>query len=247
MLNTHRLLPLLAVALACFAAPPPSYQLTWADEFDSTALDTAKWDYRTDSKHWSTQLPANVVLRDGNLILLLKKERAGGMEYTGAGVISKQAFGFGYYETRFRINAGKGWHSSFWMMRHDGQGGTATGIAALEFDVIENDSINLNSYGINTHKWLGQHVSYGHKNVTTPPLSDFHVYGCEYTPTHVKYFFDGVLQQTVDISQRAKGGENIWLTSIASYLGKTDKVDDSRLPGEVIFEYVRFYTKPQDK
>lgn len=238
---------LFSALLPLLAAPPPGYQLSWADEFDSATLDTTQWDYRTDSKHWSTQRPENVLLRDGNLILLLKKEPADGMEYTGAGVISKRAFGFGYYETRFRINAGKGWHSSFWMMRHDGHGGTATGSAALELDVIENDSINLTSYGLNTHQWSGQHISFGHKNVATPTLSDFHVYGCQYTPTEVKYFFDGVLQQTVDISQLTKDGENIWLTSIASQLGKTDKVDDSRLPGEVIFEYVRFYTTPQDK
>lgn len=36
---------------------------------------------------------------------------------------------------------------------------------------------------------------------------------------------------------------HIWLTSIASYLGKTDKVDETRLPGKVHFDYVRYYAK----
>jgi hypothetical protein len=51
----------LAVGAVAHAAPPDSsYQLQWADEFNGSRLDPAAWDYRTDSKHWSTQLPANV-------------------------------------------------------------------------------------------------------------------------------------------------------------------------------------------
>jgi beta-glucanase (GH16 family) len=80
-----------------FAAPPEGFQLAWADEFNGGALDTSKWNYRTDSKHWSTQLPANVRVDNGSAVLLLKKEKSGDKEYTGAGVISKRAFRFGYY------------------------------------------------------------------------------------------------------------------------------------------------------
>jgi len=243
ILPPARLLTLLAAACAGLAAPPEGYKLKWSDEFDGSRLDQSKWVYRTDSKHWSTQKPANVVLEKGNLVLLLKREQAGDKQYTGAGVISKPAFRFGYYEARFRILAGKGWHSSFWMMGHDGTAGTGTGATALELDVIENDSINLNSYGVNTHKWQGEHTTHGHKNVRTSSLAEFHVFGCEHTPTTVKYFLDGQVVQTVDISALPHGDLNIWLTSIASYLGKTDAVDESKLPGRVEYEYVRFYEK----
>lgn len=231
------------VPLIALAAPPEGYKLKWADEFEGSKLDRVRWVYRTDSKHWSTQKPENVAIEKGNLVLLLKKEEAGGKQYTGGGVISKPAFRFGYYETRFRILAGKGWHSSFWMMGHDGSGGTGPTATALELDVIENDSINLNSYGVTTHKWQGEHSSYGHKNVSTPSLSEFHIFGCEYTPTTVKYFLDGAVVQTVDVSQLPHSDLHIWLTSIASHLGKTDAVDDSRLPGRVEYDYVRFYEK----
>jgi hypothetical protein len=82
----------LAVALAIVAAaaqpagPGPikpqvadgslaGYVLTWQDEFDGDKLDVQKWDYRTDSKMWSTQLPANVSVGNGTLRLALKKEK----------------------------------------------------------------------------------------------------------------------------------------------------------------------------
>jgi hypothetical protein len=44
-------------------SPLPGYTLVWADEFNSGQLDTNKWDYRTDSKMWSTQKPENVSVR----------------------------------------------------------------------------------------------------------------------------------------------------------------------------------------
>jgi beta-glucanase (GH16 family) len=238
---------LLAICLTnlLLAEAPPGYRLKWADEFEGTKVDTSRWDYRTDSKHWSTQKPENVSVSQGNLVLALKKEQAGDKQYTGAGVISKPAFRFGYYESRFRVDAGKGWHSSFWMMGHDGSGGTGTKATALELDVIENDSIDLTSYGVNLHKWQGDHLSFGHKNVPMSSLASYHVFGCEYTPTTVKYFLDGALVQTVDVSALPHSDLHIWLTSIASSLGKTDAVDESRLPGRVLFDYVRFYERVQ--
>ena len=36
-----------------------TYRLAWSDEFDGTAVDTDKWNYRMGSKLWSTQLPEN--------------------------------------------------------------------------------------------------------------------------------------------------------------------------------------------
>jgi len=48
-----------------------SYTLSWSDEFNGTELDASKWDYRTDSKMASTQLPQNVSVSDGTLKLAL--------------------------------------------------------------------------------------------------------------------------------------------------------------------------------
>ena len=65
----------------------------------------------------------------------------------------------------------------------------------------------------------------------TPDLSaDFHVFGCEFTPETVKYYFEGKLVQTVDATKFPHGDQSIWLTSIASHLGGTKAVDDAKLP-----------------
>jgi beta-glucanase (GH16 family) len=225
--------------------PPAGYHLVWADEFDGSALDTNQWDYRTDSKMWSTQLPANVSVHDGQLVLAVKRETAGSKHYTGAGIISKRTFKYGYYESRFKVPPGAGWHTSFWMMRHNGKGGTGPTVSAQELDVCENDSVHQDGYSVNVHKWNPlPHVAMGTKYVKTPSLSaEFHVYGCEFSPRQVKYFFDGRLVQTVDVSHFQHSEQNIWLTTIASSLGGTKAVDDHQLPSAAVYDYVRFYEK----
>jgi beta-glucanase (GH16 family) len=218
-----------------------AYKLVWHDEFDGEKLSD-QWDYRTDSKLRSTQLPANVSVKEGMLRLALKKEEAGKMHYTGAGVISKKTFKYGYYESSFKIPPGAGWHTSFWMMKHDGAGGTKPGATAQELDVCENDSIHPTQYNINVHRWNPTpHKWMGGRSVKTPDLSaKFHVFGCEFTAERINFFFDGRLMQTIDARGFEHGEQNIWLTSIAGNVGD---IDDSKLPAAAEYEYVRFFAK----
>ena len=218
------------------------YTLAFQDEFNGKSLDTKRWVYRTDSKHWSTQEPENVEIKDGKLLLHLKKEQSNGMEYTGAGIISKERYSFGYYEASMKVPPGAGWHNSFWLMDHDGSGSTATASSTIEIDIIENDSKNPTKYGVNFHKWKDNHISKGHKVVESPDMSnDFQVFSCVYTPEYVKFFLNRKEVHLIDISDLSKAPMNIWLTSIATWLGNTESVDDTQLPATVEFEYVRYY------
>jgi beta-glucanase (GH16 family) len=248
MTNITRSTLLFTSLAALFCSPshaeaPPGYALAWSDEFTGDKLDLARWVHRTDSKHWSTQSPANVSVAGGRLILTLKKESLGGKDYTGAGVISRETFHHGYYEARLKVPTGAGWHTSFWMMGHDGAGGTGTTKTAQELDVCEQDSVNARRYSVNVHRWNPEpHQSFGYKEIDTPDLSaDFHVFGCEFTQETVKYFFDGKLVQTVNATQFTHGEQHVWLTSIATYLGGTKAVDETKLPGTAEFDWVRVY------
>lgn len=224
-----------------FAGTPVSnYKIAWSDEFGASSLDEGKWNYRTDSRYWSLQRAANVRLAGGLLHLDLKKETFGTTSYTGGGVISKALFRYGYYEARMKVPPGSGWHTSFWMMKYNRP---ATDTVAIELDVIENDSVTPLKYGVNTHRHLPTpHLTYGSKSVTTPSLNaDFHVFGCEFTPSLIRYFCDGALVQTVDATQFPHNDLNVWLTSIAAPLGGTTSVDDTKLPASAQFDYVRYF------
>ena len=222
------------------AAAPPGYRLAWSDDFDGTALDTTKWQYRTGVRYWSTQQPENVSVGGGLLRLHLRKETVDSTNYTAGGVISQPLFRYGYYEARMKVPPGRGWHTSFWMMRNNRP---AAATEAIELDVIENDSISQTTYGVNTHRHVPTpHVTYGNRFLTAPSLSeDFHVFGCEFTPTVIRYLFDGTVVQTVNATQFAHDDLNIWLTSVAAPLGNTPSVDDTLLPAEAQYDWVRYY------
>ncbi|MDR3232506.1 MAG: FAD-dependent oxidoreductase [Planctomycetaceae bacterium] len=221
------------------------YQLKWSDEFNGQKLNTAKWHRRTDSKMLSTQLAENVSVSDGLLHLLLKKQSGYEKEYTGGGVISKTEFQYGYYEVRMRVPSGAGWHTSFWTMRYNGRN-TGIAEAAQELDICEQDSYAPSFYWSVVHNWgirtpNGQKDFGGKKVQTEQNLSaDFHIYSAEFTPEKVNFYFDGKLVNTVNAEQFPHGQQSIWLTSIAMLAGGKG-VDDSRLPAEAVFDYVRFY------
>jgi len=227
-------------------APLAGYELAWAEEFDGEVLDTGKWAYRTDSKHLSTQKPENVSVRDGVLHLHLKKEASGGKNYTGAGIISLQAFKYGYFEARMKMPAKAGWHTSFWLQKHDGSGTTDSQDALQGLDVGQNDSIDSLTYTVTLNKYNPEPpANFGYQRLAAPDLSaDFHVFGCEFTPEAARFYLDGKLMHTVSASAIQHGEQNLWVTSIASHMGGTRQVDESALPQAALCDYVRVFIKP---
>ncbi|MGJ8654610.1 MAG: glycoside hydrolase family 16 protein [Opitutaceae bacterium] len=226
--------------------PVEGYMIVWSDEFNGTEIYGNKWYYRTDSKLWSTQLPANNTFSDGLYHIHGRKQQAQGKEYTGGGMISKKLFKYGYYETRMKVPSGEGWHTSFWMMRHVELRDVPVDGRHIELDVVENDSSDLYHYQTDAHTWRpGSHKKYGTKQIITKdPLDQFHVYGMEFTPTTLRYFFNGELVSETDASEFEHSAVNIWLTCLAGKLGKkTEKVDETMLPALAQYDYVRFFQR----
>ena len=237
--------PFTALDLPVSPMPPAGYRLAWADEFEGSQLDPGRWICRTGERYWSTQRAENVSVHDGCLWLAGRKEKTAKSDYTAGGVISKRVFNYGYYEARFKVPPTAGWHTSFWMMHHRDANPAARPGSGQEIDVCENDSVNPGRYGANLHEWLPAHIGRGQRNVRTPDLSAaFHVWGCEFTPAKITYYFDGRVVLENDATAIPHHGDmSIWLTVIAAPLGNTRAVDESQLPVYAVYDYVRFYEK----
>jgi len=270
----------LSAALLSFSAyaeanrqPAPSvndgsmkdYTLVWSDEFNSSTLDTNKWFHRTGERLLSYQKPANVVVTNGLLRLVLKKEDAGKVHYTAGGVISRQEFQYGYYEARFRCPKQAGWHTSFWTMQYRApkggkdyaqqvSSGQVSDQRAQEIDICEQDASNNRSYSAGVIDWSQKtgkkSVNYGrvyYYDKTVPDFAaDFHIWGCEFTPTKVKFFLDGKLAHETDATKFPHGLQSVWLTSVAVLWGKPTppkQMDDVGLPAFADFDWVRVYAK----
>lgn len=232
--------------------PPPGYKLVFDDGFDGVALDTNRWDYRTGSKLLSTQKPENISVSNGTLKIALRKESAGGKDYTGGGVISRETFVYGYYEARFKTPGIEGWHTSFWAQKNGTPGATQRKRALLELDFCEQDGGDPKYFSFGIINKLpdskkGQTWNAGRWVIEDAPdtSADYHVWGCEFTPEVIRFYFDGQLAKEESATNFPHDDMNVWLTSLASTLKGDRWVDDSKLPGAVVFDYVRVYQHPQ--
>jgi beta-glucanase (GH16 family) len=183
------------------------YRLSFSDEFDGDALDTDVWAYRTGYRALSMQVPENVSVSGGFLHLAVKKEDIKSLHYTAAGIISKKEFTYGYYECRFKIPPGKGWHTSFWTMLNRVKGQTPPRPLAQEIDICEQDSVDHHKYSAGVIAWANHKAGLGRKypHVDVDLSEDFHIWGAEYTPTVVRFFFDGKFTHETDVSKIVQG------------------------------------------
>ncbi|MGN6552124.1 MAG: glycoside hydrolase family 16 protein [Verrucomicrobiota bacterium] len=232
--------------------PPPGYKLVFSDDFNGDCLDTNKWRHRVDQRLESSQRPENVSVRDGLLRVACRKEAFKGKAYTGGGAISRSAFVYGYFEARFKTPAAEGWHTAFWtMFCPDPDRGVMSRPRFLEIDICEQDGGDpeFYSFGVVNHRpdpKRGQTWNGGRWVIENAPdtSKDFHVWACEFTPDKMRFYFDGHLAKEMGTDGFTHEEMNVWLTVIASKLKGDRFVDESKLPNEAVFDYVRVYQNP---
>ncbi|WP_020518925.1 golvesin C-terminal-like domain-containing protein [Catelliglobosispora koreensis] len=223
------------------------WSLVFNDDFDGTSVDTTKWNYRTDVKALSAQEADNVSV--GNGVMSISQEHVpdhpSGKDFTGGGLITKQKFRYGYYETRARINDGPGWHTAFWLQCGDGAT-TFPACQRTEIDGFEIDSHLPTSLRHNIITWKGSGVSNSFYSSTGVynigfDLRQWHTYGIDWSETSVKYYVDGVLKATQNYAPSAWMHDytNIWLTSI----GYAVQPDPAKLPSTAQFDYIKYWQK----
>jgi len=222
---------------------PADYVLAFGDEFDGSAVDTSVWNYRTDQKGYSAQLPANVAIGNGVLTISLLQQDVGSYNYTGGGLVSNQAFRYGYFESRLRTTAAAGWHTSFWAQAGDGSD-TYDAQRRTEIDCFEIDSATRSSIRHNVIPWFpaisGYSPTTGVYALPFDTSAGWHVYAFEWTEEAVIFTVDGTVAYVAPYPPSIDTHDpiNIWLTCIA-----TESPDASALPSQVEFDYVHCYQR----
>ncbi|WP_129778601.1 glycoside hydrolase family 16 protein [Peristeroidobacter soli] len=255
------------------SAPPSGagYSLIYQEEFNGSALDSSQWYHRiTLGKYTEGYMRAGNVSVEGGLLRLRYDyedfNNDGVLDFTGGGILSRNLFGYGYYETRAKLfDAVSGLHTSFWSMGVRPNMPGATGDPDIQADIDakriplhnqfhEVDGFEHNSaakLGMGTIKQAQQTTQSRFAYRTEAELgalmgeainfADWNTYGYEISPDYHRFYINGHLLFEIPSSQYPfqYGPMNFWLTS----LPYTPNSNSSVLPGYSEFDYFKFYAR----
>ncbi|MEO8413256.1 MAG: glycoside hydrolase family 16 protein [Ginsengibacter sp.] len=225
------------------------YHLVWSDEFNGNAIDSTIWNFETGGNGWGNHeqefyQPSNASIDNGNLVIIAKKETAGGKNYTSARMttLGKKAFKYGKIEARIKMPVGQGLWPAFWML-----GANITTVnwpACGETDIMEHINTGDTIYG--TIHWDNNgHVQNGGTTISTP--ADYHVYGVKWDADSIRWYVDNIEYHASNITNNSTEEFHqpfFILVNLAvggDWPGQT--INDSLLPAKMYVDYVRVYQK----
>ena len=225
--------------------------LLWSDEFNTAgAPDPAKWGYDIGAGGWGnselqyyTNRTDNVLVSNGTLKIIAKKEAYSGSNYTSARLLSKGKFSFQYgkVEVSAKLPAGAGSWPAIWMLGDNFA--TAGWPTCGEIDIMEQKGSDMNRIYSTLH-YLGHSGSGGIgssfliNNVTT----EFHKYGLIWTSASLQFLVDDVVYYTFVNSTSVPFNQNFFmilnLAMGGTFGGTVDPAFNSAL---MEVDYVRVY------
>jgi beta-glucanase (GH16 family) len=242
-----------------------NYELVWSDEFDYQGKpDATKWSYDVGGTGWGNSelqyyTPGdNVLVEDGYLRIIAKKEDFNALKYTSTRMVTKGKgdWLYGKFDVRAKIPWGRGTWPASWMLPTDWKYGGWP--RSGEIDIMEHvgfaqgqihGTVHTNAY----NHMKGTQVG---KTITRETVSEeFHVYSVEWLPDKIKFFIDDKLYFVYKPSNLVEvPTENEWPFDQAFHLilniaiggswGGARGVDDSIFPQEMVIDYVRVYQSP---
>lgn len=184
------------------------YSLKWQDNFNGTKLNTADWNYELHEPGWVnnelqkyTDSEENTFVKDGSLVIkaVKKVDKDGNVSYTSGRVNTqgKHDFKYGRFEARIKSPSGKGFLPAYWMMPTD-ENLYGQWPKCGEVDIMEvlGDKTNK-AYGT-LH--FGEPHTQKQGSLTLENgdfASEYHVYACEWEPSEIRFYIDGILYNTV--------------------------------------------------
>ncbi len=211
--------------------------LNFSDEFNGDAVNTNKWNIDDSPKSRNPRpeiginswfwRPANVEVKNGNLVLKVSKHSATTMHCGSVNSREKYMTKYGYYEARIQVaDVTKGTHTAFWLQGPNMGTVDGTGNDGAEIDIFESawtgdytkSVIHIDGYG-DDHKAST-------KQYTTPGIhSGYHTFGMHWTKDFIKIYYDGVLKVTYSDTKFIPWVEEyLWLSDGASF-GLGDEKD----------------------
>jgi beta-glucanase (GH16 family) len=192
--------------------PGPGWTLTWAEEFDGTAVSTATWTFDLGSGGWGNgesqwYREENAEVSGGLLTITAREEDFGDAPYTSARMQTsrKRTFTYGKFAIRAKLPSGQGLWPAFWMLGASSSawglyGGDTPWPGCGEIDALEMIGGLADGSGDYTVHGTLHYLDAGGRNpapsyarrLPQRLADDFHVYEVVWTPQSFTWKIDGL-------------------------------------------------------
>ena len=235
-----------------------NYELVWSDEFNGNYLDTNTWNYEIGTGSWGWgnneqqyYTDRNIKVSNGTMKITAKREDYGGMKYTSSRITTKNKknFKYGKIEARIKMPKFKGVWPAFWMLgaNQDSVGWPKCG----EIDIVE--AINDENLVYGTLHWFhdpGNNNADSGSSVAVANRTEYHVYGVEWTADKLRWYVDGKVYRTMDVSNDSfsevrKEYFVIFNMAIGGQWPGYD-IDETAFPATMEVDWVRGYKKVEE-
>lgn len=241
------------------------WRLVWNDEFNGVAVDSTRWTYDVgtgppfpgwgnNELQYYTARPQNVVVTNGVLHLIARREAYKGASYTSVRLKTQGLFSkaYGRFEIRARLPQGRGYWPAFWLLPLDSVYGSWA--ASGEIDLMENRGQEPTTVSGTLH-FGGQWPTNAHSSgpsftfAAGDSATNFHTYALDWGTNWFRWYVDGRLYQT-QASWWSSGGPFpapfdrpfYLLMNLAvggNFVGSPDAA--TVFPGRIEVDYVRVY------
>lgn len=238
-----------------------SYELVWADEFDTDGPpDPERWAFNTGGGGWGNgelqyYMPrGNASVGNGVLTVEARKEKRGTCSYSSARMITRGTAEWLYckIDLRAKLPSGKGTWPAVWMLPADFVYGDWP--ASGEIDIMEHVGYDPDVIVQSVHTAKTHGDSAVSRSTGVPGArEEFHNYGLEWLPDRIVFSVDG--EQTSVYEKPEDAGPDAWPFDQRMYLlinlafggtwGGSMGIDESCLPARLEVDYVRVYQSPE--
>jgi beta-glucanase (GH16 family) len=237
-------------------------KLVWSDEFNYKGLpDSTKWGYdvgtgdwgwgNNEAQYYTKANLNNVVVENGVLSIIARKEKFEGKEYTSTRMVTrgKADWSFGRVEISAKLPKGRGTWPAGWMLGSNIN--TAGWPLCGEIDIMEHVGYDPDTIVGSVHT-----TTYNHQKGTQKtkrifiknPYTEFHTYACEWNNDKMVFLLDGMPYLTVPNEHKTdkeypfNNPQYLLLDlAIGGNWGGTKGIDESIFPVRMEVDYVRVY------
>jgi beta-glucanase (GH16 family) len=187
---------LLALTPPASAQSPeiPGWRLVWADEFQGTALDAARWNAESVAWPYNNELeyylPQQATVQGGVLNIRAERRSFGGRNYVSARINTLGHFSqqYGRFEARMMLPAGQGYWPAFWLL-------PASQAWPPELDIMELVGSQPSTVYLTQHWGTSANVMSNGTTYTGPDdTTAYHRFAIEWSPTRIDWLVDGVVR-----------------------------------------------------